>query len=171
MLVNVEVKVTVPGIGVMTHYARVPFEVQHQPGPVDLLVTRTTIEWEDFRIGMSQLRLADQIRQITDELQSTEMQGWLPFLPPAGLATKRTGRKGKRPIVYAELARRYVELVDGGDRHPNVTLATEEGVGRKQIENVVSRCRDKGFLTSAPRGKAGGELTDYCLFVLEEHKR
>jgi len=117
---------------------------------------------------MTQIRLGDQVRQVNEELQSPEMRTWLPYLPEADLATRRSGRRGRRDIEHALLAQRYVELVDEGDRSPNRTLADEYQTSAKQISKRISQCRDKGFLTSAPAGKAGGELTPKTMNVLHE---
>ncbi len=169
--VAVEVAVEVPGVGTMTHHAVVPFAVQDAADDVELEVTHTTIHWADYRVGMSQLRQAEQLEQIVRELQCHEMLGYLPYLPTASLATKRRGRRGRRLIEYAEIARRYVELHAAGDQAPTKALAGELHVSRKQAENLIYRCREKGLLSApAKRGAAGGQLTQLCIDTLADHE-
>ena len=166
--VLIELSVDVPKVGTLKHFAHAPFVLKDEPGPVQLSVEKTEITWDNFEIGMAQIRLGDQVNQVNEELRSPEMKTWLPFLPEAGLATRRTGRRGRRDIEHALLAQRYVELVDEGDRKPNQTLADEYQTSAKQISKRINQCRDKGFLTSAPAGKAGGELTPKTMNVLHE---
>ena len=166
--VLIKVSVDVPQVGIFKHFAHAPFVLKDEPGPVRLSVERTEITWHDYEIGMAQIRLGDQVRQVNEELQSPEMRTWLPYLPEADLATKRSGRRGRRDIEHALLAERYVELVDQGDRSPNKTLAAEYQTSSKQISKRISQCRDKGFLTSSPAGKPGGELTPKTMSALRE---
>lgn len=166
--VLIELSVDVPRVGIFKHFAHAPFVLKDEPGPVSLSVEKTEITWSDFEIGMTQIRLSDQVRQVNEELQSPEMRTQLPFLPEADLATKRSGRRGRRDIEHALLAERYVELVDQGDRSPNKTLAAENQTNPKQIAKRIAQCRDKGFLTGSPTGKAGGELTPKTTNLLQE---
>lgn len=166
--VLIELSVDVPRVGIFKHFAHAPFVLKDEPGPVSLSVEKTEITWHNFEIGMTHIRLGDQVRQVNEELQSPEMRTWLPYLPEADLATRRSGRRGRRDIEHALLAQRYVELVDEGDRKPNQTLAGEYQTSAKQISKRINQCRDKGFLTSAPAGKAGGELTPKTMNVLHE---
>jgi hypothetical protein len=168
--VEIEVTVDIPDVGTFHHFAHAPFSLKNHPGPVYLQVTRTEVVWKDFKIGMAKLRQGDQVKQINAELESPEMRTWLPFLPTATLATKRPGRKGKRLIEYAELANRYVQLVESGDKYPNKTIAAERSLSVGQIRNLIWKCREKSLLTKPPSGKAGGTLTKHCRQVLSEHR-
>ena len=166
--IRIEVSVDVPQVGIFKHFAHAPFVLANEPGPVRLSVERTEITWHDYEIGMAQIRLGDQVRQVNEELQSPEMRTWLPYLPEADLATRRSGRRGRRDIEHALLAERYVELVSQGDRSPNKTLAAEHQTTSRQIAKRIGQCRDKGFLTSSPAGKPGGKLTPKTMTILHE---
>lgn len=166
--VQIELTVNVPGVGVFKHFAHAPFVLKDEPGPVELSVERTEVIWGDFAIGMTQLRLGDQVKQVNAELQSPEMRTHLPFLPDADLATKRRGRRGRRDIEHALLARDYVKLIEQGDRSPNKTLAAEYRTTAKHIAKRIDQCRNKGFLAGSQVGRAGGELTSKAKNVLRE---
>lgn len=82
-----------------------------------------------------------------------------------------------RPIslgYLAEIAAAYVDAWKAGSRTPTAAvadrLALEEGVIREPstIERLVRRARKEGLLGPAPSGKAGGELTQRALDLLEE---
>ena len=70
----------------------------------------------------------------------------------------RTGRRGRPPAAYAALAARYVELLKEGRGLPD--LARDLNLSASQVRNLLYTARQKGLLTEAPRGKAGGRLTE-----------
>jgi hypothetical protein len=76
--------------------------------------------------------------------------------PKAGV---RPGRRGHDDRFYADLAREYAAAVRTGSRSPNVDLARRRHLTAARVTALVSRARDKGFLTGTAPGKPGGELT------------
>jgi hypothetical protein len=77
-------------------------------------------------------------------------------------------RGPKRDLDYAQLALRYTQLVQAGDRKPAETIAAEAGHGSPAVwTNRLVQARNKrGLLTAAKRGEAGGELTPKALNLL-----
>jgi hypothetical protein len=80
------------------------------------------------------------------------------FLSPAGAAEKpRRRRRDDR--WYAEAARLYAALVEGGATHPLPTLAGQLGLAQSSAATVIRDARSMGLLTATSRGRAGGRLT------------
>jgi hypothetical protein len=75
------------------------------------------------------------------------------------------GKAGRKDAFYAEWARRYVEARHEDPHRPIAWLlarANEDGepltVGK--VRARLGAARERGLLTEAPLGQAGGELTD-----------
>ncbi len=68
----------------------------------------------------------------------------------------------------AELASRYVDLLSETDA-PNRTLADEFGISLNTVSSYLFRARERGLLTSAGRGRAGGALTERAVDLLADH--
>jgi hypothetical protein len=65
---------------------------------------------------------------------------------------------------YAEVAAMYVDLL--GEERPIVALAKKLNLGEKTVRNYLYKARDRGLLTTAGQGRAGGELTDEARRIL-----
>lgn len=92
-------------------------------------------------------------------------EAWVRYRPV------RPGRGGTDDQVYATWARRYVDALDADPRRPVRHLVEEEKVAGRhvtasQVRAYLNRARNRGFLTDAPPGLPGGELTDLGRQVL-----
>lgn len=72
-------------------------------------------------------------------------------------------------IVYARAAEVYVALVESGPR-PIARMAQTLSVSTSQARNLVSKARDKGLLSVTGQGRAGGELTQKAIELLEAQR-
>ena len=98
------------------------------------------------------------------------------FSPELGaLVAKSVRRAPERPggrartwsdRAIAEVCADYVSLCEIGEPRPMRRLAEHHYRNEKTIRNVVSKARDGGFLTRAPAGRAGGQLTEKARKVL-----
>ncbi|MGH2658405.1 MAG: hypothetical protein ACRDHS_01775 [Actinomycetota bacterium] len=83
---------------------------------------------------------------------------------------KRTGRAGRSDEFYARWAAAYVERLRRGSRHPVRDLVTRPPVKiagfasspapEATVRAFIHEARRRKLLTSAPSGRAGGELTE-----------
>jgi hypothetical protein len=107
----------------------------------------------------------------------TEANHSLDDLPPiaTGVVTAalerfavipRPGRSGRDDYDYATFAAMYVERVPSPTA--KAELADELGLSPTQVGHLLYEARKRDLLTEAPRGKAGGELTDKARRLLEE---
>jgi hypothetical protein len=93
---------------------------------------------------------------------------------PAAIASARRPRGVRRDDRFvAEVARAYCELVQHG--HPEVIdelcrLLDKRGVdyAPSGVRELLAKARERGLLTDAPPGRAGGMLTEKALQVLAE---
>lgn len=76
----------------------------------------------------------------------------------------RPGRRGRGDAFYAEWAARYVDALENGGEPVRHLVHQETAEGRhtteKSVRGYLYQARRRGLLTAAPKGKAGGELTD-----------
>lgn len=79
----------------------------------------------------------------------------------------RVGRGGRDERFYAEWAREYVAAC-ARSVHPVADLAARYHVSASQVRNLTYACRKRGMLTRSLPGRAGGELTEKALRLLEE---
>lgn len=88
---------------------------------------------------------------------------------------RRPGRAGRPDRYYAIWANAYVDRLREGSATPVKDLTTAPpvvlGVGAGEaseatIRDTLTEARERGLLTSSPRGKAGGELTPKALRLL-----
>lgn len=79
----------------------------------------------------------------------------------------RPGRKGHDPLMLALVARSYVAGVLGGHRKVVAQMAEAQGVSPATVQGWLNTARNRGFLTRAPAGRPGGELTDEAKELLE----
>lgn len=94
-----------------------------------------------------------------DRTDAAESASWARSL--ADFAERpRTGPSGRSDRSYATLAALYVRLVEEGEQRPIHAVADRLGLAKKTVQNHLFKARERGLLTSAGRGRAGGRLTD-----------
>jgi hypothetical protein len=93
----------------------------------------------------------------------------LPWREWASIDPSRPGRPGRSDIEYAQMAEMYVRIWDSGVPNTTEHLAEQVSLSPTQVRNILGQARKRGLLTPAPRGKAGGELTDLAIEMLKEH--
>jgi hypothetical protein len=76
-----------------------------------------------------------------------------------GLGPMRRGRHGGTDEHYALFAADYEDLVAGHVRDPIAVLATKHRIAEATARTRLATARDRGLLTSASAGRAGGTLT------------
>ncbi len=81
------------------------------------------------------------------------------------IEVSRTGRRGTDEVVYAKAAALYVSLLD--KPKPVERMAADQNMAVSQARNLIFKARDKGLLTGFGQGKAGGELTQKAIDLLE----
>lgn len=81
----------------------------------------------------------------------------------------RPGAAGRADEHYAALAAMYVDLLATSSR-PTQDLADLLGEKVSAIRNYIYKARERGLLTTAGRGKAGGELTDKARRLLAHNE-
>ncbi len=85
--------------------------------------------------------------------------------------TQRPGRAGRPDIKYAMWAEKYVDAVEATCGKPMAKLMAENpGFDEARIRNILHQARDRGLLTDAEVGKAGGQLTDKAEALLTERR-
>jgi hypothetical protein len=83
----------------------------------------------------------------------------------------RPGRRGRDDVEYAVWARRYVQALDEAPRSPIKHLidsAPAKALTAGEIRWYVGEARNRGLLTAAPPGRAGGQLTDKASVLLAQ---
>ncbi len=65
------------------------------------------------------------------------------------------------------MADQYVQACREHPEKPMTLLAEKTGLDGSQLRGVIYQARRRGFLTSAPAGAAGGQLTRKALSVLK----
>ena len=82
----------------------------------------------------------------------------------------RPGRRGHSDLFYASIAARYVAAVRSGSRAPVEKVAADLKLTADHVRDLLGVARKRGLLTRAPKGKAGGELTDLAKELLSESR-
>jgi hypothetical protein len=77
----------------------------------------------------------------------------------------RPGKRGRADVFYAGVAKRYVELLAVSST-PTKDLAEELDQTVTSTRDVLHQARQRGLLTSGPKGIAGGELTKKAIGLL-----
>ncbi len=77
----------------------------------------------------------------------------------------KVGPRSAGDLRRAEVARRYVELLTSPT--PKATLAAELNLSINTVNSLLYQARDRGLLTSAGQGRAGGRLTPKATEILE----
>jgi DNA-binding MarR family transcriptional regulator len=105
------------------------------------------------------------------ELRTYQHDDFSPRHPEIAeaLAT-RPGRRGQPDSFYARVAAAYVALVEAGSTSPVKALAERETYTTSNVNNWLREARNRGLLTEARVGKAGGRLTDKGRAVLAEEE-
>jgi hypothetical protein len=83
---------------------------------------------------------------------------------PAGEPRHRGARHDDR--FYATIAADYVRALAAGSRHPVVDVADAHHYDAEYVRDVLHDARQRELLTRPPRGRAGGQLTEKALSVL-----
>jgi hypothetical protein len=142
---------------------RVPLQVVVHPTESDLLPPNG-INYEALRavqLGTIQVELS--------EILTAEVEGgWVPAeIVERFRSTPRPGNQGRDDLEYAAIAAMYVRML-GASRTPLRALVDELGPGytAAAVRAMVNRARKRGLLTSAPPGRAGGELTEKARALL-----
>lgn len=135
-----------------------------------LLLRRLVIEPEDgvpdggittrLLRGLRTGDLIASLRAVRGQARSYGVEG-----PDLAVGT-RVGRRGRDDRYYAEWSAEYVSALDGSTR-PVEELARRHSLSSSQVRNLIYACRRRGMLTSAPPGRAGGELTRLAIELLE----
>lgn len=106
--------------------------------------------------------------------------GWqrLPttFTVDAISAPRRPGRKGRDDRFYATVASAYVGALKRGSRQPVVEAAQALGeatggfYASTYVRDLLHEARRRELLTRPPRGRAGGQLTEKALALLQREE-
>jgi hypothetical protein len=93
---------------------------------------------------------------------------WHPI--PSGVLNdidiRRPGRRGRPDLEYAEIARDYISVLH--EAKPMKVLSDKLHLSASQVRNLLYEARRRGLLTKAPRGSAGGALTEKALALLKD---
>lgn len=81
-------------------------------------------------------------------------------------APPRFRGRGREDTYLASLASQYVQLLDQGSRTPVQALASQLGQDPAEVRDLIHEARSRGLLTAAPKGRAGGQLTERALALL-----
>ena len=93
----------------------------------------------------------------------------LPWREWVSIDPSRPGRPGRPDIDYAQMAEMYVRVRHERVPKPTEHLAEQVYLSPSQVRNILGQARKRGLLTPAPRGKAGGELTELAIEILKQH--
>jgi hypothetical protein len=82
----------------------------------------------------------------------------------------KPGRRGRPDLHYARAALDYVEALEAAPRAPVRYLIEQAGghMTADEIKARVRRARERGLLTKATKGRAGGRLTSKARKLLRE---
>lgn len=145
----------------------------------DLIPPRglTATRVRNFRFGEL---ISQAIHGLTGPKTNTidDQLDWHDLLRSGGFDTElvagttRKQRRGRPPLDEVELASvayLYDKALGDGVRAPINTVAEALGdPNPDRVRQVVSKCRERGFLTEAPaKGVPGGHLTERAIEVLE----
>ena len=137
-----------------------------------LQIDRLTIEpWGDVPPGGITTRMLRQIRTgaiFASHRTAARVIGILHPDAPDLSVSERVGRRGRDDRFYARWAADYADAFSRSS-HPVAEMAARHSLSPSQVRNLVYACRRRGMLTSAPSGRAGGELTARAIELLREH--
>ena len=81
------------------------------------------------------------------------------------------GRRGHPDLYYARIAQLYVSAIAAGSRSPirDVSQQLPEWQPEAYVRDAIYKARnERGLLTPAPKGRAGGQLTSKAVQLLSE---
>jgi len=81
---------------------------------------------------------------------------------------RKRRRRGKSDASYAALARQYVQLRNGGERHPVTAIAKKRRIERSKIRDMIHEARKRGLLSFDQAGRSGGQLTQLAINLLNQ---
>lgn len=111
-------------------------------------------ELHDYAVG--------QLRVVVS--RSRSMSGWADTFT----AEHHPGRQGRPDAFYAALSASYVERLAAESRAPIRDLADAAGLSSSQVRNLLYEARRRELLSTSPKGRAGGELTEKAKRLLIE---
>ena len=80
------------------------------------------------------------------------------------------GRRTITPLYLAQISAAYVRAVETETGRPYEQMSSEFYKSHSYLRDLVKLARRQGFLTKAPRGIAGGQLTKKSYRILDAHK-
>lgn len=138
--------------------------------------------------ALRKVRVGDAIRLFKDLERRWEMEFGSEMterifhrhgVRPRAEVGRRPGRAGRSDEFYVRWAEAYIDLLAKGSRSPIKDLAAHppvkiEGFGTSQqgdaqaaVRAIIQEARRRDLLSKPPRGKAGGDLTQAGLELLE----
>lgn len=140
-------------------------------GGLSARVLRRVALQDALRLTME--KIAEIREHVGEEEADQFLAGWgVDKLAGWGLdklateASRRPGPAGRSDRFYAEVANAYVQIA--AQPHPVETLAGSMGRPTSHVRQLLNTARERGLLSAAPRGRAGGELTEKALAVLRD---
>jgi len=146
-----------------------------RPAATSITITPASGDALDPKV-FGALRLRTMLTEITEQMESPFLRRMLEQMGHTGWADPfieipRPGRKGRPPTEYAIWADRYVARLHTGDAHPLKWLTQQyPGFSESALRAILNTARTRGLLTQSPSGKAGGELTQAGIDLLNAAK-
>ncbi len=143
-----------------------------RPAATSITVTPASGDALDPKV-FGALRLKSLLTEITEQMESPFLRHMVEHIAHTEwedpfIEIPRPGRKGRPPAEYAIWADRYVARLQTGDTHPTRSLTEQHpGFSASAIRAILNTARNRGFLTRAPSGKAGGTLTKVATDLLK----
>ena len=133
------------------------------PGRHDQLLTSPAV-FKHLQVGKLHKHLRESLRN------DPELLFFLPveWQDSALYSMPRPGRAKQNPLVYAQLAAKYVDALQQAPDRPVAWLAEQEDCSYSSLSSKLHECRSRGFLTTTGQGKAGGELTNHAKELLTQ---
>ncbi len=96
-------------------------------------------------------------------------RGQMTLPREVGAPEIKTRRRRRDETELARIAGRYAELATQVSS-PSKALAEEMHLSRDRMRKLIAEARDRGLLTEATKGRAGGTITTRAREVLEEER-
>jgi hypothetical protein len=133
---------------------------------------RTLLNIDELRLRAFQV-VADNFAQVSDRPHwRRDVAVWQTIeAAESALGDPQSpGRRPRTPTLYARVAASYLRQAS---RNRRVYEAMHEMdypfYHQDTLRDLVKECRKQGYLTAAPKGRAGGQLTDKALRVLNRN--
>jgi len=117
------------------------------------------------------LTAVDANRAGTDRPSRDALRETIDLATGLGAEPRRPGRRGHAPEFLARVAHVYAFAVERGEKGVVNTIARSENVTPGTVHGWIQTARRRGYLTAAPKGRQGGQLTDLAREVLEQSGR